>query len=52
MATLPTRARDLGLDLAGRPGPHNAITDVAGIAVGYTTLIEGDGPLEIGRAHV
>jgi len=52
MATLPTRARDLGLDLAGRPGPHNAITDVAGIAVGYTTLIEGDGPLVVGHGPI
>ncbi|WP_048646769.1 P1 family peptidase [Nitratireductor soli] len=34
------RARDLGLDLAGESGPFNAITDVAGIAVGMTTLIE------------
>ena len=37
------RARDLGIEI-GRlpPGPENAITDVAGIAVGHTTLIEGD----------
>jgi L-aminopeptidase/D-esterase-like protein len=36
------RARDLGLPFQGRPGPLNAITDVAGIEIGYTTLIEGD----------
>jgi L-aminopeptidase/D-esterase-like protein len=36
------RARELGLPLPGRTGPHNAITDVPGVAVGYTTLIEGD----------
>jgi D-aminopeptidase len=44
-----TRYRDLGLT-AGQlqPGPLNAITDVAGVAVGVTTLIEGDGPLRIG----
>ncbi|HEY3611436.1 MAG TPA: P1 family peptidase, partial [Pseudonocardiaceae bacterium] len=36
------RARELGLPLTGRTGPHNAITDVPGVAVGYTTLIEGD----------
>ncbi len=36
------RARDLGLSFRGRPGPLNAITDVPGIEVGYTTLIEGD----------
>ncbi|WP_410633140.1 P1 family peptidase [Amycolatopsis sp. cmx-4-83] len=37
-----TRARDLGITLPGRPGTHNALTDVAGVEVGYTTLIEGD----------
>ncbi|PPK71253.1 P1 family peptidase [Actinokineospora auranticolor] len=36
------RARDLGLPLTGATGPHNAITDVPGVEVGYTTLIEGD----------
>ncbi|MGI9513046.1 MAG: P1 family peptidase [Anderseniella sp.] len=36
------RARGLGLPLPGRPGPCNAITDVAGVEVGYTTLIEAD----------
>lgn len=37
------RARALGLPLQGRTGPLNAITDVAGIGVGMTTLIEGEG---------
>jgi D-aminopeptidase len=32
------RARDLGLPLPGTPGPHNAITDVPGIEVGYSTV--------------
>jgi len=36
------RARDLGIPLEGTPGPLNAITDLPGIEVGYTTLIEGD----------
>jgi len=36
------RTRGLGLLLPGRPGHHNAITDVDGVEVGYTTLIEGD----------
>jgi len=36
------RARDHGLRLTGQPGPHNAITDVPGVEVGYTTLVEGD----------
>jgi D-aminopeptidase len=34
------RARDLGLELAGTPGPLNAITDVQGVAVGLTTIVE------------
>jgi len=46
------RARDLGLDFPGEPGPHNAITDVPGVLVGYTTLIEGDGPLVVGQGPV
>ena len=37
----PHRARDLGIPLEGTPGPLNAITDIAGIEVGQTTLIEG-----------
>lgn len=36
------RARGLGVPLPGRPGPNNAITDVPGVEVGVTTLIEGD----------
>jgi L-aminopeptidase/D-esterase-like protein len=36
------RARGLGLLLPGNPGSHNAITDVAGVEVGYTTLIQAD----------
>ncbi len=35
------RARDLGIHFEGMPGPLNAMTDVAGIEVGYATLIEG-----------
>jgi D-aminopeptidase len=35
------RARDLGLPFEGTPGRLNAITDVPGIEVGYTTLISG-----------
>ena len=36
------RARSVGLKYRGTPGPHNAITDVPGVEVGYQTLIEGD----------
>jgi D-aminopeptidase len=39
----PVRARDLGVPLEGRPGAYNAITDVAGVEVGHTTLIHGHG---------
>src|SRR4249920_572098 len=42
------RARDLGVPFDGTPGPFNAITDVKGVEVGYTTLISGDGPLKVG----
>jgi L-aminopeptidase/D-esterase-like protein len=34
------RARDLGLPLPGTPGPFNAITDVPGVEVGFTTLTD------------
>jgi D-aminopeptidase len=37
------RARALGIPFDGTPGPLNAITDVAPVAVGYTTLIDGAG---------
>jgi D-aminopeptidase len=37
------RARALGIPLPGTPGPANAITDVPGLEVGYTTLIESEG---------
>ncbi len=36
------RARGLGIELPGEPGPFNAITDVPGIEVGVTTLVAGD----------
>jgi D-aminopeptidase len=37
------RARDLGIAPGTlTPGPHNAITDVAGVAVGHTTVVDGD----------
>lgn len=47
-----TRARGLGLPFPGEPGAFNAITDVAGTEVGYTTLIEGEGPLVRGKGPV
>jgi L-aminopeptidase/D-esterase-like protein len=46
------RARALGIPFDGTPGPLNAITDVAGVEVGYTTLISGEGKLEVGKGPV
>lgn len=46
------RARDLGIPFDGTPGPFNAITDVAGVAVGHTTLISGEGKLQVGKGPV
>src|SRR5262245_28395558 len=46
------RARDLGIPFDGTPGPLNAITDVAGIEVGFTTLISGEGALKVGAGPV
>src|SRR5438874_5382828 len=46
------RARDLGIPFEGTPGKFNAITDVAGVEVGYTTLVSGEGKLEVGKGPV
>lgn len=52
MAQPRPRARDFGIQFEGAPGALNAITDIAGIAVGHTTLIKGDGPLKVGQGPV
>ncbi|MFL5605141.1 MAG: P1 family peptidase [Gemmatimonadaceae bacterium] len=48
------RARELGVSalLGGITGPLDAITDVAGVEVGHTTLISGSGPLVVGKGPV
>lgn len=47
------RARDLGIVIGALPpGPLNAITDVAGVHVGHTTLVQGKGPLVPGAGPV
>jgi L-aminopeptidase/D-esterase-like protein len=48
------RARELALSalLGGAPGRLDAITDVAGVEVGHTTLVSGDGPLQVGKGPV
>ena len=50
--TRQVRARDLGIPFEGTPGKFNAITDVPGVEVGYTTLISGEGKLEVGKGPV
>ncbi len=47
------RLRQLGFSIGRFPtGTQNAITDVAGVRVGHTTLISGEGKLEIGKGPV
>jgi L-aminopeptidase/D-esterase-like protein len=46
------RERDLKLPIGGTPGPLDAITDVAGVEVGQTTLISGSGKLVVGTGPV
>jgi len=47
------RIRDLGIVIGSfQPGPLNAITDVAGVKVGHTTLISGEGKLIPGQGPV
>ena len=43
MTAVP-RARDIGLTFDGTPGPHNAITDVGGVTVGFATVTEAAVP--------
>ena len=46
------QARALGIPLTGAPGEFNAITDVAGLEVGNSTIIRGEGPLAVGQGPV
>ncbi len=47
------RARQLGIRIGTmKPGSWNAITDVAGVRVGHSTIIRGSGPLKIGEGPV
>jgi D-aminopeptidase len=52
LAQSKPRARDLGIPFEGTPGPLNAITDVKGIEVGHTTIISGEGKLQVGVGPV
>ena len=46
------RARDLALPIGGTAGPLDAITDVAGVEVGHTTLVSGSGKLVVGKGPI
>lgn len=47
------RFRDLGRTLGVYPtGPHNGITDIAGVHVGHCTISRGEGPLVRGEGPV
>ena len=46
------RARELGIPIGGTAGALDAITDVAGVEVGHTTLISGSGKLVVGKGPV
>ncbi|MDN3657015.1 P1 family peptidase [Ferruginibacter paludis] len=46
------RARDIGIPFDGIPGKYNAITDVKGVEVGYSTIISGSGKNVLGKGPV
>ncbi len=46
------RARDIGVPFEGNPGKFNAITDVKGVEVGYSTIISGQGKNIRGKGPV
>lgn len=46
------RARELGIPFEGTPGKFNAITDVPGVEVGYSTIISGQGKNVLGKGPV
>jgi L-aminopeptidase/D-esterase-like protein len=46
------RARDIGIPFDGTPGKFNAITDVKGVEVGYSTIISGQGKNIRGKGPV
>jgi D-aminopeptidase len=47
------RARAVGVEIGSiPPGPNNAITDVSGVLVGHSTIIEGEGKLIPGKGPI
>jgi len=52
-APMRLRAREMGIKIGVmEPGRYNAITDVRGVAVGHSTIIEGEGPLVVGKGPI
>jgi len=47
-----TRARDLGIPFVGETGRYNAITDVQGVEVGYSTIISGQDGNTAGKGQI
>ncbi len=45
------RARDVGIPFDGTTGKFNAITDVKGVEVGYSTIISGQGKIFVAKAR-
>ncbi len=52
LAQSKPRENDLKLPIGGTPGRLDAITDVAGVEVGHSTIISGSGPLVVGKGPV
>lgn len=52
VAAQKPRARDIGIPFDGKPGKYNAITDVKGVEVGYSTIISGTGKNIRGKGPV
>ncbi len=46
------RARDLGLPFDGMTGEFNGLTDIAGVEVGFATLVEGEGDVQVGKGPI
>lgn len=46
------RARDLGVPFTGETGKFNAITDIEGLEVGYSTIVSGNGKNIVGEGPV
>ena len=46
------RARDIGVPFVGITGEYNAITDVKGVEVGYSTIIKGSGKNIVGKGPI